>query len=66
MYHLTKREIEIAKCLIKGMKNMEIASELFISKHTVKAYVSSIMSRLNAKNRTEVAYILGRENIIEL
>lgn len=63
---LTERELEVCKCLILGMNNNEIANKLYISKHTVKAYISSILVRLNARNRTEVAYILGKENIIDL
>lgn len=64
MRHLTNRELEVCKYLILGLDNSEIAKKLFISKHTVKIYVSSIIESLGAKNRTEVAYILGKENII--
>ncbi len=64
--HLTDREIEVCKCLISGMNNNEIAAKLFISRHTVKAYISNILVSLKAKNRTEVAYILGKKNIIDL
>lgn len=63
---LTQRELEVCECIVGGMKNNEIAEKLFISKHTVKTYVSQIMTALNAKNRTQVAYILGKENIINL
>lgn len=63
---LTDREIEVCKCLISGMNNSEIAEKLFISRHTVKAYISNILVTLRAKNRTEVAYILGKKNIIDL
>ena len=63
---LTKREQEICKYLAQGKNNIEIGKILFISQHTVKAYVSSIISQLGAKNRTHVAYILGKENIINL
>ncbi len=64
MKHLTKRELEVCKYLILGLDNAQIAEKLFISKHTVKIYVSSIIEAFEAKNRTEVAYILGKENII--
>lgn len=59
MKHLTKRELEVCKYLTQGLDNSEIAARLFISRHTVKIYVSSIIEALGAKNRTEVAYILA-------
>ncbi|MBR6722160.1 response regulator transcription factor [bacterium] len=63
---LTKRELEICKYLIQGKNNSEIGKLLYLSEHTVKFHVSSIIARLGASNRTEVAYILGKENIINL
>lgn len=63
---LTPREREVCKCVVEGMSNLEIAETLFISKHTVKSYISQIMANASVKNRTQLAYILGKENIIEL
>ena len=63
---LTKRELEICKYLIQGKNNSEIGKLMFLSEHTIKFHVSSIIARLSATNRTEVAYILGKENIINL
>ena len=62
--NLTKRELEVCKYLILGLDNEQIAEKFYISKHTVKSYVSSIIEVLEAKNRTEVAYILGKNNIM--
>lgn len=62
--NLTKRELEVCKYLILGLDTEQIAEKLYISKHTVKSYVSSIIEVLEAKNRTEVAYILGKNNIM--
>lgn len=62
--NLTKRELEVCKYLILGLDNEQIAEKLYISKHTVKSYVSSIIEVLEAKNRTEFAYILGKNNIM--
>lgn len=60
---LTNREKEIAKLLIKGYSNTQMALELNISKHTVKRHVSSILIKLDALNRTHAAYILGQMNL---
>lgn len=64
MLKLTPRELEVSKYLVLGFNNVEIGRILCISKHTVKVYVKDITERLQAKNRTEVAYILGKNNII--
>ncbi len=52
---LTDREQEILTYLSKGMTNKEIASELCISRHTVKAHISEILRKLNLRNRINAA-----------
>lgn len=54
---LTPREREVAARLCQGMANKIIAHELHISEHTVKVFVRRILTKLNATNRTEVAYL---------
>jgi len=50
---LTKRETEILHLLGHGKSNHTIAQELSISEKTVKAHVSSILSKLEVQNRTQ-------------
>ncbi|MBR1943128.1 response regulator transcription factor [bacterium] len=52
---LTDRELEVLKKLVKGKSNIEIAKELFISISTVKAHVSSILYKFQARSRSEAA-----------
>ena len=52
---LTEREEEVLRCLKEGLTNKEIAEELNITHHTVKAHVSSILYKMNCKNRTKAA-----------
>ncbi len=60
---LTDREEEVLLTVAKGLTNSEIADELHISLSTVKAHLSSLMTKLEARNRVELvmwAYESGR------
>ncbi len=59
---LTQRELEVLECICKGYSNSEIAKELFISEHTAKAHVTSILRKFNVKNRTLAAYFAGKND----
>jgi len=52
---LTEREIDIVKLLASGASNKEIATQLFLSEGTVKNYVTSILGKLGARDRTQAA-----------
>ncbi|HEY9849764.1 MAG TPA: response regulator transcription factor [Leptolyngbyaceae cyanobacterium] len=52
---LTPREQEILKLIGTGASNREIAQTLHISEKTVKNHVTSILHRLNLRDRTQVA-----------
>ena len=52
---LSNREQEVLNLIAAGKTNRDIAGKLFISVRTVKFHVSSILSKLNVKNRTEAA-----------
>jgi len=52
---LNQREREIVPLLAKGLKNKEIAAELFIAETTTRDYVSAILSKLQVSNRAAAA-----------
>jgi DNA-binding NarL/FixJ family response regulator len=62
---LTSREEEILRAVARGWTNHEIAEKMHISISTVKTHIASLMSKLNARNRVEIAmwaYETGRIN----
>lgn len=65
MEKLTKREITILKLITQGYDNDEISKTIFISIHTVKAHISKIIKKLNAKNRTNAVYIAIKNNLLD-
>jgi NarL family two-component system response regulator LiaR len=54
-HDLTDREREVLALLAEGLTNKEIAAKLTLSPATVRVYVSHILSKLGASNRTEAA-----------
>ncbi len=60
---LTAREEEVLETVARGRTNAEIADELYISLSTVKTHLASLMNKLGARNRVEIAmwaYETGR------
>jgi len=62
--NLTIQELKVLEFLVKGCSNKVIAQKLFISNHTVKFHVTSILSKLGAGTRTEAAYIATQQNLL--
>ncbi len=62
-YEITEREKLILQYITDGYDNLEIAGEIHVSIHTVKAHVSAIIKKMHAKNRTHAACIALRIGI---
>lgn len=51
---ITERELEVLKLIADGCSNKQIADQLYISIHTVKSHVSSLLSKMHVDRRTQV------------
>ena len=65
MVDLTERELDVLKLVTLGLTNKEIAKELNVTTHTIKAHVSSIYEKLSVNNRLQAAvYALVHELVV--
>jgi len=62
---LTPAEISILRLIAEGLANKQIADQLSVTEETVKGRVKSILSKLDAHDRTHAAMIGLRRGIIE-
>jgi DNA-binding NarL/FixJ family response regulator len=51
---LSRRELDVVRCVSEGMTNREVASHLQLSEHTVKNYIFRIFDKLGVSNRAEL------------
>ena len=62
---LTQREVAVLRRLAAGMRNSEIASDLFITERTVKYHITSMFNKLRARNRTQAVKIAIQNGLIK-
>ena len=63
---LTQRELETLKLIAQGMSNEKIARKMSVQEKTISKYVSTILDKLNLKNRTQAALYALRMGLEEL
>lgn len=63
---LTKRELEVISMIGLGMKNKEIAKELFISEATVRHHLSSIYSKLCVEDRLNLVIHAYKNGLVQV
>ena len=61
---LSGREQEVLQALSEGYCNREIAQRLFISQETVKTHVSTVISKLGVRDRTQAAVMALRMGLL--
>jgi ATP/maltotriose-dependent transcriptional regulator MalT len=63
---LTERELSVIKYVAKGFVNSEIAEQLHISVHTVKAHLEAIYDKFGVKNRVQATVKAALLGLIDL
>jgi NarL family two-component system response regulator LiaR len=66
LYDLTEREKEVLDLVVQGQSNQQIAEALVISVATVKAHVSSILSKLQVSSRAEAITYAIKHKLVTL
>lgn len=62
---LSRREVEVMRCIAEGATNLQIANTLHISEQTVKTHVKSILLKLKANDRTHAVAIARRRGYVD-
>jgi len=65
-YDLTERELEVLNLVVQGQSNQQIADAMVISLATVKAHISSILSKLQVSSRAEATAYAIKHKIVSL
>jgi NarL family two-component system response regulator LiaR len=65
-YDLTEREREVLNLVVQGQSNQQIAETLVISITTVKAHISSILSKLQVSSRVEAIAFAIKHKLVSL
>ncbi len=63
-FHLTPRELQILRAIVRGERNKDIAVQLGISERTVKAHLSSTYSKLGVQSRAAAVATAMRRGLV--
>lgn len=61
---LTRREVDIIRCIAREMTTKEIADELFISEHTVMTHRKNLLRKIDAKNAAGLVKFASDQGLI--
>jgi DNA-binding NarL/FixJ family response regulator len=62
---LTERELTIIKEIAKGLSNKEIGEEMFLTEGTIKNNITTILSKLSLRDRTQIAIFAFKNSLVK-
>jgi DNA-binding NarL/FixJ family response regulator len=62
---LTSREMEVFRLIARGLSNVEIGEQLFISDTTVKTHVTHVFQKLNLRDRVQAVVLAYQAGIVD-
>ncbi len=62
---LTPRELEVLRAVARGLSNVEIATEFFVSEATVKTHIGNILSKLDVRDRVQAVIVAYESGLVE-
>lgn len=63
--NVTEREAAVLRQVARGRSNAEIAGALFLTEATVKTYVSRLLTKLNLRDRVQLAVLAYESGLVQ-
>ena len=63
--NLTERELSVTRLVARGLSNTEIGGKLYLSEATIKTYLSRILTKLNLRDRVQLAVLAYECGLVE-
>ena len=64
--HLSQREMDVLKLIVRGRSNKEIGADLHVTESTVKNHVNSLLAKLHVQDRTQAVTTALKRGIVTL